>query len=181
MSNNKRKKGTGPREKTEKKSSIVGKIIALLACVPFWLIGFAFIKIGIEQISDLKDYTAKTKGVISDVTVQKKEKSAGFGYIRNYKASYSYEYNGITYTDTIESTNKLKKGKVLRIRCNPDRPKENYVKWYDTSGRVFLLVFGVVWDAFFLFIVYSILISFKSKISKKKSADPTDPDQYQQL
>ena len=86
----------------------------------------------------------------------------------------SYEHNGITYTDNIESANIIKKGQDLTIRYNPDDPKENYVKGYESYDKVILIIVGTIWDAFLLLIVYCILISIKDKKCKKNITEPIE-------
>ena len=151
-----------------KKSSVMQTVIALLVCVPFLLIGFAFIRIGIKELADLKPYTAETKGIVSDVTKNKIKKNAGFGYYITYTAHYSYEVDDRTFTDTLESTNRIKEGKILGIRYNPDNPKENYVKWYDTAGSIFLLIWGIVWEGAVLLVVCLIINMYRRERAAKK-------------
>ncbi|MBR1383009.1 MAG: DUF3592 domain-containing protein [Ruminococcus sp.] len=172
MSKEKRNENCRSQEKNNKSLSIKGEIIALLVCVPFLLMGLAVIKIGIEQFLYQKTFTEETNGIIvSDVYTKMKKKGAGSGYRKVFSADYSYEHNGITYTDNIESANILKKGQVLTIRYKPDDPKENYVKGYESYDKVILIIVGTIWDAFLLLIVYCILISIKNKKCKKNITD----------
>jgi len=172
MSKEKRNENLRSQEINNKSLSIKGEIIALLVCVPFLLMGLAVIKIGIEQFLYQKAFTEETNGIIvSDVYTKMKKKGAGSGYRKVFSADYSYEHNGITYTDNIESANILKKGQVLTIRYKPDDPKENYVKGYESHDKVILIIVGTIWDAFLLLIVYCILISIKNKKCKKNITD----------
>ena len=161
--------------KQAKKPGVKGEIIGLLLCIPFLLIGFAFIKIGISEFSDLKSCTEETTAIVNEVTEYKKKKSAGAGYIRSYTAYYTYEYHNEPYKSTLNSTNKIKEGKVLKIKFDPENPKHHYVKWHANSGNVFLIIFGIVWDGIFLIIMYAIFISiFEKKFKKNKDDTSTE-------
>ena len=174
-SKEKRNENFRSQEKNNKSSSIKGEIIALLVCLPFLLMGSAILKIGLEQFLYQRTFTGETKGVIvSDVYTKMKKKGAGSGYRKVFSADYSYEHNGITYTDNIESANIIKKGQDLTIRYKPDDPKENYVKGYESYDKVILIIVGTIWDAFLLLIVYCILISIKGKKCKKNITDPIE-------
>jgi hypothetical protein len=175
MSKEKRNENFRSQEKNNKSSSIKGEIIALLVCVPFLLMGSAIIKVGIEQFLYQKTFTEETKGIIvSNVYTKMKKKGAGSGYCKVFSADYSYEHNGITYTDNIETANIIKKGQDLTIRYKPDDPKENYVKGYESCDKFILIIVRTIWDAFILLIVYCILILIKDKIFKKNITDPME-------
>lgn len=98
-------------QKPAQKSHILGEIIALLACVPFFLMGVAFIHIGITEISYTKSCTSETAGVINDVSRTHTYKDGRHSRKYQYKATYSYELDGREHTDYFTTAKWVYEGK----------------------------------------------------------------------
>ena len=155
-----------------KKSTIKGYIIGLLACVPFLLFGAALIGVSVSEISYTSPCTAETKGTVNDVSVKKEwnRNSKNQRYIQYiYTAHYTYELDGKTINDTLVTSKRIKEGQTVKIRYVPDDTEHRYVKGYDDAGNWGLMIVGIVWDAFFLVIVYAIIVSLRRKLSEKKT------------
>ena len=154
---------------TAEKTSIKGQIIALLACVPFLLFGLALICAGIKLVSDAKPCTAKTQGIVSSVSQTRTYKNGRHSRKVMYKVTYSYELNGEELTDYFVTGKHMYRGKKITICYDPDDPEHKYVDWYENAGDVWIIVMGIVWEAFILLIVYCIITaSRKKKVSKEK-------------
>ena len=158
-------------EQNEKKLSLRGYIIGLLACVPFLLFGAAMIWVSISEFSYTRPCTAETKGTVSDVSVKKEPKrdSKNRRYIQyTYTAHYTYELDGKPVNDTLITSKKVKEGQTIKIRYVPDDPEHKYVKGYDDAANWLPMVVGIVWDGIFLLIVYAIIVSLIHRLSGKK-------------
>lgn len=163
------------KKKTEQKpnrSSIKGYIIGILACIPFLLFGAALIGVSISEFSFTSPCTAETTGTVKDVSKEKeiKRDSRGRWHIQyTYTAHYTYEIDGETVDDTLVTSKRIKDGQTVRIRYVPDDPEHKYVKGYDDAGNLLPMVVGIVWDAFFLLIIYAIIVSLRHKLSEKNT------------
>ena len=157
----KKAKVSGPAEQRKKISPVKAVIIASVCFLPFLIFGAAMIKMGISEISHRKACSAEVKGIIvTDVSVQKVRSRTGKGtrYTRyDYSANYTFEYNGEAFTDRITTTHKIKKGQEIKVRCDPDDPEDHYVKNLgDSVMMVFIIIFGVFWDAIWVFLIFCI-------------------------
>lgn len=161
-------------EKPKKTSPRKAVIIASICILPFLIFGAALVKMGIDEIAHQIACSAEVKGVIvTDVSVQKVRgrTSKGHHYKRNeYSASYTFKYNGETFTDIIKTSHKIKKGDEIKVRCDPDNPKDHYVKDLgDSIMYVFLIIFGIFWDAVWVFCIICIGGVYKKpKLEDKK-------------
>ena len=167
----KKRKRSAPeksKQRSSGKSYIMGEIIALLACVPFLLMGVALIFIGKDEISSTLPCTAETKGVINDVSRTHTFRNGNHSRKYKYKATYSYEIDGIECTDYFVTAKWVHSGKKIRIRYDPDDPENKYVKGYDDAGNVLMLIVGIVWDAIFLLLVWFIIVMFRDARAGKK-------------
>jgi len=148
-------------EKPKKTSPVKAVIIASVCFLPFMIFGAAMIKMGISEISHRKACSAEVKGVIvTDVSVQKvrSRDSKGIRHTSyDYSADYTFEYNGETFTDTIKTSHKIEKGDEIKVRCDPDDPEDHYVKDLgDSVMIVFLIIFGIFWDAIWVLLILMI-------------------------
>ena len=155
-------------EKPKKTSPVKAVIIASICILPFLIFGAALVKMGIEEITHQIACSAEVKGeIVTDVSVQIVRRrtskwhhypSKGYRYKRNeYSASYTFKYNGETFTDIIKTSHKNKKGDEIKVRCDPDNPEDHYVKDLgDSIMYVFLIIFGIIWDAIWVLLILMI-------------------------
>ena len=141
------------------KKSIKGYVIGIIACLPFLAFGVAFIFAYFSIDSSMKSCTEETVGVVGKVTKSKSMKRASrFWYIqRNYKAKCTYVVNGKKVVENIKLSKKISEGQRVRIRYNPKNPEEKYIVGYEDTGNIILLIFGIVWSALILFIIFALV------------------------
>ena len=165
-----RKKKRKNKEKNTQKPSIKGYIIGIIACVPFLLFGTAMIYVSVNEISFTISCTAETKGTVGNVSVKSEEKrdSKNRRYtLYTYTAHYTFELDGKQISDTLVTSKRVKEGQTIRIRYDPDHPEIKYVKGHDDAGNWIPMIFGIVWNGFFLVIIYWLIGSIKHILSKK--------------
>ncbi|MBQ5331196.1 MAG: DUF3592 domain-containing protein [Oscillospiraceae bacterium] len=169
----KRKKSKTKEKPRPKTSPIAAMILGLVFCAAFLVFGSAMIFVSSELITDKMPCTAETTGTVTNVYVKSKTAydSKHRRYLQStYTTDYTYELNGKTLNDTFRTSKYIYKGKIIRIRYDPDDPDHKYIKGYDDAGDLIPLIFGIVWDALFLFIIYAIIVSIKYETDKKKEA-----------
>lgn len=138
-------------------------------CLPFLLFGLALICAGIKLVSDAKPCTAETQGVVSSISRTRTYKNGRHSRKEMYKVTYSYELNGEELTDYFVTGKHMYRGKKLKIFYDPDDPEHKYVDWYENAGDVWIIIVGIVREAFFLLIVYCIInASRKNRSAKEK-------------
>lgn len=151
-------------------SAIKGYIIGVVACVPFLLFGLAFIAFGSNEIIEILPCTAEVEGRVNHVSMVSEKKWSnrrGYHTVYSYTAHYSYELNNETITDVLYTGLKIEKGQIITIKYDPNHPDNKYVKKYSgTSGFSLISVFGIVWSALFVFIIYAIIINAKYALTK---------------
>ena len=165
-----RKKKRKNKEKNTQKPSIKGYIIGIIACIPFLLFGTAMIYVSVNEISFTSSCTAETKGTVGNVSVKSEEKrdSKNRRYtLYTYTAHYTFELDGKQISDTLVTSKRVKEGQTIRIRYDPDHPEIRYVKGHDDAGNWIPMIFGIVWNGFFLVIIYWLIGSIKHILSKK--------------
>lgn len=148
-------------EKPKKTSPVKAVIIASICILPFLIFGAAMVKMGIDEITHQIACSAEVKGVIvTDVSAQKGRgrTSKGLRYhYTDYSAKYTFEYNGETFIDTIKTRHKIEKGQEIKVKCDPDNPKDHYVKDRgDSIVCVVLIIFGMIWDALWAVLILCI-------------------------
>ncbi|MBQ4310434.1 MAG: DUF3592 domain-containing protein, partial [Oscillospiraceae bacterium] len=152
-----RKKKRKNKEKNAEKPSVRGYIIGIIACIPFLLFGTAMIFVSVNEFSFTSSCTAETKGTVGDVSVksEKKRDSKNRRYtLYTYTAHYTFELDGKQISDTLVTSKRVKEGQTIRIRYDPDDPEIRYVKGHDDAGIWLPMVVGIVWNVFFLVIIY---------------------------
>ena len=161
-------------EKTEqitKKPSIKGNIIGLLVCVPFLIFGIAMIGVSVKELSFTASCKAETTGTVDSVSCEREIERMSSNhrhYIKStYTAQYTYELDGKLFNDTLITSKRVKEGQVINIRYDPEHPETKYVKGYDDAGDLLPMIFGIVWDGVFLFIMYCLIITLREKLSKR--------------
>ena len=110
------------------KKSIKGYVIGIIACLPFLAFGVAFIFAYFSIDSSM-----------------------------NYKAKCTYVVNGKEVVENIKLSKKISEGQRVRIRYNPKNPEEKYIVGYEDTGNIILLIFGIVWSALILFIIFALV------------------------
>lgn len=141
----------------ELKPTRKGEIIALLACVPFFLLGVALIIIGIKEISSTVPCTAEISGKIISVSTTHTLKNGEQTRKSRNKVTYSYVLDDKELTDYFVTAKSVAAYKNIKIRYNPDNPEQKYVKGYDDAGNVLILIWGIIWDGFFILIGWFII------------------------
>lgn len=160
------------KETPVKKESIKGEIIGILVCLPFLLLGLGFIAIGKNEIAFTRSCTAVTTGKITAVSSKREWKLKSNGKwqrVTTYTADYSYKINGKEQTGRLVTRTYVKKNRTLKIYYDPDDPQYKYIKGFDDSGNVFVVIVGIVWDGLFLLIIFCLLISIKRKKFNKNN------------
>jgi len=153
--------------------TIKNTICLLVCCVPFLLFGVAMIYVSIiTEISYTSSCTTETEAIVDKVSVDKeiaRMSSNRKRYIKStYMAHYTYELQGELFNDTLITSKSINNGQTIKIRYNPDHPESKYVKGYDDAGNLIPMIFGIIWDGLFLFIMCCIIISCKRKLSQKQ-------------
>jgi len=152
----------------DKKPSVKGYIIALIACVPLLAIGLTLIYIGMNL--DKKPCTAVTQGVVTEIN----KTSASHG-IKYYSVTYTYEVNGnefageFTESDTTHVVSF--KGEGVTVCYDPDDPDHSYVKEdadAEKTGDKLLFFTGIMFVSFYILITWFVLTLYRDARAGKK-------------
>lgn len=172
MKKKKRKRRTENRphkvsaESNEIKPSVKGTIVALIACLPLFILGLTLIYIGSNI--DKRPCTAVTQGVVTDTA--KSSASHGVKYYRN---TYTYEADGREFTGefTVSDLDHFRY-KDVTVYYDPDDPENSYVKEdadTETTADTLFVIFGIGWVGVYLVLTCFILsVDREARAGQKK-------------
>ncbi len=152
----------------DKKPSVKGFIVALIACVPLLAIGLTLVHMGLNL--DKKPCTAVTPGVVTEIN----KTSASHG-IKYYSVTYTYEVNGnefvgeFTESDTTHVVSF--KGEGVTVCYDPDDPDHSYVKEdadAEKTGDKLLFFTGVIFISFYILLTWFVLTLYRDARAGKK-------------
>lgn len=152
-------------------SVIKGRNIALIACLPFFLLGLVLIYIGIKDLAEKRPCTAETKGKVISVTDIHRTPDGRHIRPVQHCAAYTYEVDGRKYTGEFRTAKSVYSLKEIKVYYDPADPEHTYVKWYEGVGERILVIFGIIWDAFILLTGWFIIdLAEKWESEKQKSS-----------
>lgn len=147
----------------EEKPSVKAYVFGIFICVLFLMLGVALIRVSVVEISDALKCTAETGGNVKSVSVSSWKKS------KKYNVYYSFELGGELIDDTFSTPKRIKEGQVIRIKYEPGDPDNRYIKGYsDWPGFIVIFIFGILWSALFIFLIYVIIVNAKYMLASKK-------------
>ena len=152
----------------DKKPSVKGFIVALIACVPLLAIGLTLLHMGLNL--DKKPCTAVTQGVVTEIN----QTHASHG-IKYYSVTYTYEVNGHEFTGKFAESDTTYivsfKGEDVTVCYDPDDPSHSYVKEdadAEKTGDRLLFFTGIMFVSFYILLTWFVLTLYRDVRAGKK-------------